>query len=93
MQNKIELIDEGSYYRAFQQWLDTSNQIFDVRNEDLMNEKWISFSDEIGIKLGSVAANNQILAEILDSSSWKEAKKHYSIISFKTNYDLQTTEH
>ena len=89
--NKIELVDEGSYYRAFKQWLDSSSEFYDPRNENHMNEKWISFSNEVGIKLGATAKNEQILVEIEDNICWKEAKKYYSIISFKTDHDLQTT--
>jgi len=85
MKNKIELIDQDSYYRAFKQWLDSSSDFYDTKNENLMNEKWLKFADDVGIFLGGSPKNEKITAEVLDKTSWKEAKKYYSIISYETN--------
>lgn len=87
--NKLELLDEASYYRAFKQWLESSNNAFDLKNEDQMNEYWIKFADDLGILLGSKIKNKSLtsevlLAEVVDPECWKEARKYYSIISFKT---------
>jgi hypothetical protein len=82
--NKIELIDQDSYYRGFKNWLDSSNSTYDLKDEFQMNEMWLKFADEVGIYLGKVLENEKIIAEIIDSDSWKEAKKFYSIMAFKT---------
>lgn len=87
MKNKIELIDQDSYYRAFKQWLDSSSDFYDFKNENLMNEKWLKFADDLGIYLGGSPKNEKIIAEIVDKSSWKEAKKYYSIISYETHVE------
>ncbi len=47
--NKLEIVDEGSYYRGFKNWLDSSNSTFDPKNESQMNEYWLKFADEVGI--------------------------------------------
>lgn len=81
--NKLELVDSDSYYLAFKQWLDSSNAIFDFKNENLMNDLWLKFADEIGISLGINNENKDFNIEVIDSTCWKEAKKYYSIISYK----------
>jgi hypothetical protein len=83
--NKLELVDEGSYYRGFKTWLDSSNSTYDLKDEYQMNEMWLKFADEVGIYLGRILENEKIIAEIIDSDSWKEAKKFYSIMSFKAS--------
>jgi hypothetical protein len=81
--NKFELVDEGAYYRAFKSWLDSSNSFYDEKNDSQMNEYWLKFADEVGIYLGAKSENEKIMIEVADSQCWKEAKKYYSIISFK----------
>ena len=81
--NKIESVDKTSYYNAFNEWLNASNEFFDMKNETHMNEKWLSFANELGITLGGYDANDQLLIEVEDGICWKEAKKYYSIISYK----------
>jgi hypothetical protein len=81
--NKFELVDEGSYYRAFKTWIDSSNSFYDSKNESQMNEHWLKFADEVGIYLGAKSENEKIMIEVADLQCWKEAKKYYSIISFK----------
>lgn len=85
--NKLELLDQDSYYRAFQHWLDHSTFSFNLGDEKAMNEFWLKFSDDLGIKLGLVK-NEKILIEIFDNECWREAKKYYSIISFKASPEL-----
>jgi hypothetical protein len=82
--NKLELIDQDSYYRAFKQWLNLSNNYYDSNNEDDMNDNWLKFADEVGIYLGGKVEKEKIPAEIIDASCWRQAKAHYSIISYKT---------
>jgi len=84
--NKYQLIDEGSYYRAFQQWLDASADVYNLRNESQMNEKWLKFADDVGVFLGLKKSEN-LLAEVVDNTCWKEAKKYYSIISYDTEVE------
>ncbi len=81
--NKIESVDKSSYYNAFNQWLSSSNEFVDLKNEDLMNDKWLSFASDLGINLGGYDANNQLIIIIEDELCWKEAKKYYSIISYR----------
>jgi hypothetical protein len=83
--NKIEIVDEGSYYRAFKSWLDSSSTFYDTKNESQMNEHWLKFADELGVYLGRHLENEKMLIEIADAQSWKEAKKFYSIMSFKVS--------
>lgn len=83
--NKIEIVDEGSYYRAFKSWLDSSTTFYDEKNESQMNEHWLKFADELGVYLGRTLENEKMLIEIADAQSWKEAKKFYSIMSFKAS--------
>ena len=86
--NTIELIDETTYYQAFNQWLESSTISFDYKDENLINERWLKFADEIGIELGIKPNKNQIYATVFDKDSWKEAKKYYSIISYKQKNEL-----
>lgn len=81
--NKIEAVDKTSYYNAFNEWLNASTEFFDLKNEVHMNEKWLSFANDLGISLGGYDANDQLLIEVEDPTSWKEAKKYYSIISYR----------
>jgi hypothetical protein len=81
--NKFEFVDEGSYYRGFKIWLDSSNCVYDPKNELQMNEFWLKFADEVGIYLCRTLENEKLMIEILDSQCWREAKKYYSILSFK----------
>lgn len=87
--NKYQLIDEGSYYRAFKQWLDASMDIYNPKDEYQMNEKWLKFADDVGIYLATTKVEEKILAEIIDSICWKEAKKYYSITSYETNVETE----
>ena len=84
----VELIDENTYYQAFKQWLESGSLSFDYKDESAMNEKWIKFADEIGIELGIKPNKNQIYATIFDKDCWKEAKKYYSIISYRQKNEL-----
>ena len=81
--NKIEAVDKTSYYNAFNEWLNASTEFFDLKNETHMNEKWLSFASDLGISLGGYDANEKLLIEVEDGVCWKEAKKYYSIISYK----------
>lgn len=85
--NKLELVDKTSYYNAFNEWLNASSEFFDPKNETHMNEKWLSFANDLGINLGGYDVYDKLLIEIEDSVSWREAKKYYSILSYKA--DLQ----
>ena len=90
--NKLELLDEASYNLAIKQWLESSNNAFDLKNEDQMNEYWLKFADDLGILLGSKVKNESltsesVLVEVVDPECWKEARKYYSIISFKTEQE------
>lgn len=87
--NKQELVDSDSYYLAFKQWLDSSNTIYDLKNENLMNDLWLKFADEIGIFLGIKNESKDFNVEIIDNQCWKEAKKYYSIISYKIEVEQQ----
>jgi len=84
--NKYQLIDEASYYRAFKQWLDVSMDVYNAKDEKAMNEKYLKFSDDVGVYLYKTISE-KILAEIVDNICWKEAKKYYSIISYETNFE------
>ena len=79
---KLELVDQESYYRAFDQWLKHSISSFDFKDDERMNELWLKFSDDLGVRLG-LTKNEKILAEVVDDVCWREAKKYYSLISFK----------
>jgi hypothetical protein len=83
--NKFELVDEAAYYRAFKSWLDSSNSFCDEKNDSQMNEYWLKFADEIGIYLGANNQNEKIMIEITDAQCWKEAKKYYSLISYRVS--------
>jgi hypothetical protein len=90
--NKYELIDQDSYYRAFQQWLDSSADVYNPKDQDQMDEKWLKFSDDLGIHLGRKGTDH-FLAEIIDNTCWKEAKKYYSLITFEYHEaDLESNE-
>ena len=84
--NKYQLIDENSFYLAFKQWLESGSDFFNLKDEDQMNEKWLKFADDVGIYLGQ-KTTDKLIAEIVDSVCWKEAKKYYSIISYETNIE------
>ena len=81
--NKIEAVDKTTYYNAFNEWLNASTEFFDLRNEVHMNEKWLSFANDLGINLGGHDANDKMLIEVEDDVCWREAKKYYSIISYR----------
>ena len=87
--NKIEAVDKTSYYNAFNEWLNASTEFFDLNNETHMNEKWLKFANDLGLSLGGYDLNGNLLVEVEDSASWKEAKKYYSIISFKVELKEQ----
>lgn len=87
--NKIEAVDKTSYYNAFNEWLNASTEFFDLNNETHMNEKWLKFANDLGLSLGGYDLNGNLLVEVEDSVSWKEAKKYYSIISFKVELKEQ----
>jgi hypothetical protein len=87
MQNKLELVDKDSYYRAFDKWLEHTT--YNLKDQKQMDELWLKFSNDLGIELG-LAVNDRFLINIIDSLCWKEAKKYYSLISFRT--ELSTTE-
>lgn len=87
--NKIEAVDKTSYYNAFNQWLNASTEFFDLKNEVHMNEKWLSFASDLGVSLGGHDANDQLLVEVEDAVCWKEAKKYYSIIAYRTALEEQ----
>lgn len=84
-QNKIEAVDKSMYYNAFNEWLNSFNEFIDLKNEKYMDEKWLSFANELGITLGGDQEKDQILITVEDSVSWKEAKKYYSIISYRVS--------
>lgn len=84
--NKYQLIDQDSFYRAFQQWLDSSSESYNTKDEDQMNERWLKFADDLGILLGQ-KIQDKLSAEIVDNVCWKEAKKYYSIISYETHFE------
>lgn len=83
--NKIEAVDKSMYYNAFNEWLNSSNEFIDLKNEKYMDEKWLSFANELGITLGGSQENDQIIISVEDSVCWKEAKKYYSIISYRVS--------
>lgn len=83
--NKIEAVDKSTYYTAFHEWLNSSNEFIDLKNEKYMDEKWLSFATELGIELGASQQNDQIIVSVEDSVSWKEAKKYYSILSYRVS--------
>lgn len=87
--NKIEAVDKTSYYNAFNEWLNASTEFFDLKNETHMNEKWLKFASDLGINLGGYEAGDKLTVEIEDGVCWKEAKKYYSIISFKVDFNEQ----
>lgn len=87
--NKIEAVDKTSYYNAFNEWLNASTEFFDLKNETHMNEKWLKFASDLGLSLGGYDLNGNLLVEVEDSLCWKEAKKYYSIISFKVELKEQ----
>jgi hypothetical protein len=87
--NKIEAVDKTSYYSAFNKWLNASTEFFDLKNEILMNEKWLKFAGDLGLVLGSYDLNGNLLVEVEDNVCWKEAKKYYSIISFRAELKEQ----
>lgn len=86
--NKYELIDQDSYYRAFQRWLDSSSDTYNLKDEDQMNERWLKFADDLGIFLGGEEVNGRMPVEIVDNICWKEARKYYSIVSYETNFEV-----
>ena len=86
--NKIEAIDKTTYYNAFNEWLNSSNDFFDLKNEVTMNEKWLSFANEVGIMLGGSQEQDKILITVEDAICWKEAKKYYSIISYRVSEEV-----
>jgi hypothetical protein len=82
--NKMEAVDKTSYYNAFNEWLNSSTEFFDLRNETHMNEKWLLFASDLGINLNGFDANDNYLIQVEDDTCWREAKKYYSITSFRT---------
>lgn len=87
--NKIETVDKTSYYNAFNEWLNSSTEFFDLKNETHMNEKWLKFANDLGINLGGYEVDDRLAVEIEDDICWREAKKYYSIISFRVELKEQ----
>lgn len=87
--NKIEAVDKTTYYNAFNEWLNASTEFFDLKNETHMNEKWLKFASDLGISLGGYDIEDRLLVEVEDGICWKEAKKYYSLISYRATPEEQ----